>query len=138
MGEAPFARVALDFWGKVSPDIQGNKYILVCFDTYTPYVELYAVQTTSYEEIVKTFFTRFILRHGVPREIMTDNGPPFSGIFFEQLTQLLGSRNFFTPAHHPQSNGIVERFMNTLRRLILTYTEQASITRTWSQHLRIT
>ena len=84
----------------------------------------------GYEEVVKTFFTRFILRHGVPREIMTDNGPPFLSMFFEQLTKLLRFNNLFTPAYHPQSNGVVERFMTTLRGMILTYTEQENIAST--------
>lgn len=136
-GELPFARVALDFWGTVTADVQGNKYILVCIDTFTRYVELYSLATTSYEEIVKTFFTRFILRHGVPKEIMTDNGPPFLSVFFGQLTKLLGSQNIFTPAYHPQSNGVVERFMSTLRRMILAYTDQETIATTWSHHIRI-
>lgn len=129
--------MALDFWGPITQDAYGNQFVLVCIDTYTRYVELYQVPSTNHNEVVKTFFQRFILRHGVPKEIMTDNGPPFSSLFFEQLTSLLGANNLFVPAYHPEANGVVERFMSTLRRKILTCTQQANITRTWSAHLRI-
>lgn len=54
-----------------------------------------------------------------------------------QLTELIGSSNAFTPAYHPSSNGAVEQFMKALRRLIITYTENSSITANWDQHLRI-
>lgn len=77
------------------------------------------------------------MKHGVPEEILQDNGPPFSGTFHSQLTVLLGSTNLFTPAYHAQSNGIIERFMSALRRLIISYTDQAIIKNEWHKHLRI-
>ncbi|KAG1438066.1 hypothetical protein G6F46_013882 [Rhizopus delemar] len=58
-------------------------------------------------------------------------------MFFTQLTSLLGSQNLFAPPYHPQSNGIVERFITTLRRMILTYTDQAIIKNEWDQYLRM-
>ncbi|KAG1136063.1 hypothetical protein G6F37_013014 [Rhizopus arrhizus] len=130
----------MDFWGPLPEALCDNKkhrYILVIIDTYTKFVELYTVSSTSSEEVARTFHYNFILKHGVPEEVLQDNGPPFSSIFHAHLTELLGSKNLYTPAYHPQSNGIVERFMLTLRRMILSYTEQDMIKDEWNKHLRL-
>ncbi|KAG1136673.1 hypothetical protein G6F37_012204 [Rhizopus arrhizus] len=136
-GSFPFQRVALDFWGPLPETTNGYKYILVALDTYTKFVELYPVYPTSGEDVAKTFYNNFILKHGVPQEVLQDNGPPFSGLFHSQPTNLLGADNLFTPAYHPQSNGMVERFMATLRRMILTYTDQENIKNEWHKSLRL-
>ncbi|KAG1062624.1 hypothetical protein G6F62_008005 [Rhizopus arrhizus] len=133
----PFFRVALDFFGPLPTSLNQNSHILVVIDCFSRYVEIYPVKSTTQEELAKTFFDRFILRHGVPQEILSDGGPPFNSMFFAQLSTLLGSKQLLTPPWHPQSNGIVERFMLTLRRMILTYTDQAVIKTEWDQHLRI-
>lgn len=136
-GEAPFQRVALDYWGPLSTSSNGNRYILVAMDTYTRYVELYPTTSTSANELASTFYDKFILRHGVPREILSDNGVPFNSLFNTQVTSLIGTQNLFTPAYHPASNGAVEQFMKSLRRMILSYTDNDKIATNWDQHLRI-
>ncbi|KAG0733883.1 hypothetical protein G6F17_013377 [Rhizopus arrhizus] len=105
-GSYPFQRVAIDFWGPL-PTAQGvkaYKYILVVLDTYTKFVELFPVVSNSSEEVAEVFYNKFILKHGVPEEVLQDNGPPFSSLYHSQLTTLIGSENMFTPAYHPQSN----------------------------------
>ncbi|CEP15289.1 hypothetical protein [Parasitella parasitica] len=94
-------------------------------------------QSTTQYEVVKVFFNKYILRHGLPMEILTDGGPPFQSYFFASLVTTLDSHGLSSPAYHAQSNGIVERFMATLRRMILTYTEQECIKESWDQHLRL-
>lgn len=93
--------------------------------------------TTSGEEVAEVLYNQFNLKHGVPEEVLQDNGPPFSSLFHAQLTTFIGATNMFTPAYHPQSNGIVERFMATLRRMIISYTEKDSISYQWYNHLRL-
>ncbi|KAG1035280.1 hypothetical protein G6F43_013258 [Rhizopus delemar] len=123
-GSFPFQRVTVDFLGPLPTVASGHRYILVVIDTYMKFVELYPVQSTSGEDVAKVFYNNYILKHGIPQEVLQDNGPPFSSMFHAQLTKLLGAQNLFTPAYHPQANGSVERFMATLRRMILTYTDQ--------------
>ena len=84
----PFLRAALDFFGPLPVSLNQNKYVLVVIDCFTRYVVIYPVQSTTQDELVKVFFNRFVLRHGVPKEILTDGGPPFNSIFFTQLTKV--------------------------------------------------
>jgi hypothetical protein len=43
----------------------------------------------------------------------------------------------FSPPYHPQSNGLIEKFMGTLRRMILTYINPQHINSNWDRQLRI-
>jgi len=58
-----------------------------------------------------------------------------SSAFLQTILMELGSQNLFTPAHHPQSNGQVERMMQTLRTMLATYASEAEWDK-WLRHLR--
>jgi transposase InsO family protein len=78
-------------------------------------------------------------RHGIPLEWVTDTGAPYNALFLATLSKLVDIKHRFTPAFHPQSNGLVENFAKTLRHLILSFTSEATRSRTWDkqlQHLR--
>ncbi|SAM06765.1 hypothetical protein [Absidia glauca] len=111
--EIPFQRVALDYWGSLPTSTRGNKYILVALDTYTRLLEHYPTQSINQHELATAFYDKFILRHGVPNEILSDNGAPFNTLFNTQITKLIGAESLFTPAYHPSANGAVERFMKS-------------------------
>ncbi|KAG0779371.1 hypothetical protein G6F22_010670 [Rhizopus arrhizus] len=117
--------------------VKAYKYILVVLDTYTKFVELFPVVSNSSEEVAEVFYNKFILKHEVPEEVLQDNDPPFSSPYHSQLTKLIGSENMFTPAYYPQSNGMVERFMTILRRMIIAYTEQDIISHEWHRSIRL-
>lgn len=110
----PFLRVTLDLFGSLPVIIDQNKYTLVTIDCFSRYVEIYPITSITQEELVKVFYNRFLLRHSVSQGIITDDGTPFNSMFL-QLTGMLGSQNLFAPPYYPQSNGIRERFMSTLR-----------------------
>jgi hypothetical protein len=70
-------------------------------------------------------------------EWLSDNGPPFGSSFVKKLAYAFHVDIKFTPAYQPQSNGLVERFMGTLRRLLVTYINHQHINRYWDAQLRI-
>ena len=45
---------------------------------------------------------------GVPRAIVTDNGPQFDGIVFRTFYSKLNNKNLYSKPHYPQSNGKIE------------------------------
>jgi len=60
-------------------------------------------------------------RFGVPRtpeplEILSDNGAPYTARETRIFARQLGLKPCFTPVGSPQSNGISEAFVNTLKR----------------------
>ncbi|SAL94975.1 hypothetical protein, partial, partial [Absidia glauca] len=117
----PFNKVAMDYWGPLPETAAGYRYVLVVIDTCTRYVELYPTKSTTAMELATTFYHGFILRHGIPHEILSDNGSPFNSLFLKQLATFIDMQLKYSPPYHPQSNGLVERFMSTLRKLVITF-----------------
>jgi hypothetical protein len=63
-----------------------------------------------------------VFRHqGMPRVILSDNGPQFVSEFWKQLFLLLETSIRLTSSYHPQSNGGQEKFNKTLIEDLRTY-----------------
>lgn len=64
-------------------------------------------------ELVK-FFTRF----GLPKEVQSDQGSNFMSTVFKQSLQQLGIVQITSTSYHPQSQGAIERFHQTLKTIL--------------------
>jgi hypothetical protein len=67
-----FEKWALDFVGPINPPSKGRKYILVCTDYVTKWVEAKDLFIATKISVVDLLFEDIITRFGVPREIITD------------------------------------------------------------------
>ena len=65
------------------------------------------------EELLKVF-----ARVGVPREILTDQGSNFTSKLLAETYRLLGIQPIRTSPYHPQTDGLVERFNQTLKAML--------------------
>ena len=57
-------------------------------------------------------------RHGVPEEILTDQGTNFTSALLGVLYQLIRVKALWTSPYHPQTDGLVERFNRTLKSML--------------------
>ncbi len=73
---------------------------------------------------VCTAFSAALARHGVPDQLLTDNGRVFTGrltrphpavVLFDRICQQQGIRHLLTKPAHPTTTGKIERFHRTLR-----------------------
>ena len=55
---------------------------------------------------------------GVPREILTDQGSNFTSQLLAELYRLLQVRPIRTSPYHPETDGLVERFNQTLKSML--------------------
>lgn len=78
---APMEKLAIDFNGPYQK--LGNILILVIVDCYSRYLWLHPVESTSFEHCKKVFELIFGI-FGIPGELRSDNGPPFSGREYEK------------------------------------------------------
>ncbi|XP_024012926.1 uncharacterized protein LOC112087144 [Eutrema salsugineum] len=81
----PFMRWAMDIIGQFRRSTTQKQYVLVVTDYFTKWVE-----AEAYPEIhgidVKKFVWKFLIcRHGVPYEIVTDNGTQLTSIVFQDF-----------------------------------------------------
>lgn len=55
---------------------------------------------------------------GIPQEILTDQGTPFMSLLMVDLCHLLKVKQLRTSVYHPQTDGLVERFNQTLKQML--------------------
>jgi hypothetical protein len=72
----PFEKWALDFVGPIFPMSRKKKYILVCTDYVTKWVEAKPLLHANEQSVVDFLFEDIFTHFGVPREIVTDQGYP--------------------------------------------------------------
>ena len=74
----PYEKLALDFVGPIFPMSHKNKYILVCTDYVTKWVEAKALFRITEKSVVEFIYEEIFTRFGVPREIVTNQGTQFT------------------------------------------------------------
>lgn len=130
----PFDTVAIDTFGPLPPTLLGNRYVIVLQCLFSRYVCLFAVPANTDKYIIQCLLS-VIGEHGLFRTIMSDNGPPYSGILMKALADHLQVKQKFAPSYHAASNGLVEKFMETLKNMISSYLDTDNHQNTWDIHL---
>ncbi len=58
--------------------------------------------------------------HGLPEQLVTDNGPQFISDEFDLFMKSNGIRHIRSTPYHPSTNGEAERFIQTFKRSMKT------------------
>ncbi len=105
--EVPFERIGMDLIGPLPKS--ARDHILVIVDYATRYLETVPLRKAIAQKL-------FLLssRVGIPAEILTDQGTPFISRLMADLCRLLKVKQLRTAVYHPQMDGLVERFNQTL------------------------
>lgn len=117
----PFDRVGIDLYGPLPCTSAGNRWIIVAVDHLTRYAETAALQTATARDIASFLLHHFILRHGAPRELLSDRGRAFLSEVLNALLTACHTVHRTSTAYHPQTNGITERFNRTLGDMLSMY-----------------
>ncbi len=99
------------------PSSSGNKYMLVCVDDVTRFVEAIPLSRLDSQNIAEVFLRRIIFRYGPPRTIVLDEAASFLSQIAAYLWQAVGTRVIcISPMNHGSSP--VERSIGSLSTLI--------------------
>ncbi|CAF0982304.1 unnamed protein product [Didymodactylos carnosus] len=130
-----FQVIGLDWWGPApEQSADGNKYVLVITDFLSKYVIASALPASNAVNTAKTLLEDFILHHGAPDCVITDQGTHFANELITAFTQMLGTKHIFTTASHPQTNGQVESFNATFCQQLSKYC--SSNHENWDHYLK--
>lgn len=130
---APWERIAVDVAGPFPESDEGNKYIIVVQDYFTKWPEVFATPNQEAKTVAKKLVHEVICRFGVPLEIHSDQGRNFESALFQEVCQLLGMHKTRTTPAHPQSDGMVERFNQTLENHLAKVVDEHQ--RDWDQYI---
>jgi hypothetical protein len=111
-----FFRSSLDLAGPFPPSLSGSVFVLVVAEHTSRAVFLRALPNKEAASVAREF-NYFCGTFGAPAEVLTDVGTEFAGLFDRLCTRLFIAHNV-TSAYHPQGNGLTERAVQTVKRLL--------------------
>ena len=106
-------QIGIDLVGPLPEALSGNKYIMTVTDYFSKWPEATAFPTKEAHHVAE-FLYKLFMRHGFCPCINSDQGREFCNQITDCLFELTGTEHRVTSAYHPQSNGLVERFNQTL------------------------
>lgn len=118
----------MDFKGPLQTDA-GACFALTVLDDHSRFVVGLAACPDQTTETVQSQLTSVFRRHGLPRRILCDNGPPWGHDAQHRFTKLVAwlMRHGIQVSHgrpyHPQTQGKDERFHRTLTNELLSRRE---------------
>ena len=102
----------------------GMTYAVVFVDYLTKWPEVFATADQTSPTIARLLVEEVITRHGVPSELLLDRGTSFLSKLMEDVYKLMGITKTNTTAYHPQTDGLVERFHQTLTDMLAKSVEK--------------
>ena len=118
--EEPFSRIMIDCVGPLPKTKRGNQYLLTVMCVSTRFPEAIPLRNIKAKTIVQAL-TKFFTLVGLPKSIQSDQGSNFMSGLFQQVMHELGITQYNSSAYHPESQGALERFHQTLKQMIKTY-----------------
>jgi transposase InsO family protein len=102
--------------------------VLTGLDDHSRFVVCAGLMLRATSRAVCSHFAQAMRRHGVPQEVLTDNGKVFTGRFgakdievlFDRICRENGIDHLLSAPRRPTTTGKIERFHRTLRQEFLT------------------
>ena len=92
--------------------------VLTVVDVCTRYPWFRPVPTKSAEDVAFALYEIILDAGVVPRVLQSDQGKEFVAAIMQEFIRLLGARQVFSMALHPQTQGVVERLHQELRKVL--------------------
>ena len=90
---------------------------MVTVDYFSRFPEVTKLTSTTSTAVISPLKAVFS-RHGIPETVRNDNGPQYSSLFFARFAESYGFKHSTSSPLYPQSNGQVERTVNTVKSLL--------------------
>lgn len=106
----PWSRLHIDFAGP----FMGHMY-LILVDSHSKWLDAQVMQSITTAKTVEKLRSIFAT-HGLPKTIVSDNGPSFTSEEFKVFMQSNGIRHIKSAPYHPSTNGLAERAVQTVKQ----------------------
>ncbi|GFX39976.1 hypothetical protein TNCV_2647391 [Trichonephila clavipes] len=127
-----FETLDIDLLGPLPDSKDGKRWILIIEDCTTKWIELFALPNATAKECVITLIEEVLLRYGIPRRLINDNGTQFVSSVMQQICYLLNIHQSLIPVYHPQANPIERKNWDLKLRLEILVQDKHEC---WSEKL---
>ena len=106
-------------WQTVGTDLfdwDGSSFLLVV-DYYSRYVEIERLRNIRSATVIKKTKAVFS-RHGIPEKVISDNGPCYSSREYATFAEEWDFKHVTSSPRYPKSNGLSEKFVQTVKRIL--------------------
>ena len=106
-------------WQKIATDLFTfkNKEYLVTVCYRSNFWEVDRLYNTKSSTVIKKLKAH-LARYGIPKQLVTDNGPQFVSDEFRKFTESWGIEHTTTSPHHSQANGKCEAAVKVAKRML--------------------
>ncbi|KAG0441027.1 Gag-Pol polyprotein [Dictyocoela muelleri] len=112
--KSPFECVQLDIIGPLPKSYSNYKFIIMAIDTCTSWIEAKPSKSKTSNAVAEFIINEIIVRHGPPKNIISDNGKEFTANIIQKICDIFKTRKSFVSSYNPRSNGSIERCNQTL------------------------
>ncbi|GFX73378.1 hypothetical protein TNCV_1469981 [Trichonephila clavipes] len=88
-------------------------------DCTTKWVELFTLPNATAKECTITLIEEVLLRYGIPRRLISDNGTQFVSAVMQQICYILNIHQSLIPVYHPQANPVERKNRDLKPRLAI-------------------
>jgi hypothetical protein len=106
-------RWSLDFAGPLVTTRSKKRFVLIWIEHFSKWCEVWALPSKLLTRVAEAFLG-VMTRYGACAELLTDNGQEFASEL-DVLCQKLLIIHRTTSRYHPQSNGLTERLVRTIK-----------------------
>ena len=129
----PGETIAIDIWGPFCKSERGNMWVLTIIDHFTKWPMAIALPDRTTALIAKAIFEQWICEHGVPANILSDQGKELISKGIQQLCARLGIAKVNTAGYNPTGNATVERFHRYLGAALCIVCERKALN--WDDYI---
>ncbi len=98
----------------------GNQFLLTVMCSATRFPEAIPLRKIT-ASVVSKALVKFFSTFGLPKVVQTDQGTNFLSKLFSQVLTTLNISHRVASAYHPESQGALERFHQTLKAMLRKY-----------------
>ena len=115
--EEPFSKVLVDGVGPLPRTRSRFQFLLTFMDVSTRFPEVVSLKRITAKNVVEAL-VQFFTRYGLAKEVQSDQGSNFMSGIFRQLLKQLEIKQLRSSAYHPESQGALKRYHQTLKAVL--------------------
>ncbi|CAB3996229.1 Uncharacterized protein K02A2.6 [Paramuricea clavata] len=116
-------------WQRIHVDFaayEGNHYLVVV-DAHLKWPEVIGPMKSTTAGSAINALRGIFDRYSLPEQVVSDNGPPFQSVKYDDFLKQNGIQRVLVSPYHPASNGQAERFVQTFKNYLKMSSAQSCL-----------